>query len=296
MRVIVNRIILFVAFLNLISCNQKNIDKENAIALWLGKEIVIPEGSIYQIGDTAVEYCFDAADFKIVTYIDSTGCTACRMKLNEWDKFINELKGIDDVEINFVLIIDSKDKYKITDILKTNSFDHPVIIDTEFGFSKLNEISENVKLHTFLLDDDNKVVIVGNPINNPKIKELYYKLLKQKKDNIFSNSDSRILNENDCYCGNPVISLGIVHVGDTINKIFRITNNGNDTFALQEMIPSCNCLKLNISSSIIPTGEYADVEMTYVVDSIKGYFSRSADIYFNERKNPVHLVMHGFNK
>ena len=64
----------------------------------------------------------------------------------------------------------------------------------------------------------------------------------------------------------------------------------------------CRYTKLHLFSriskifSIIPTGEYADVEMTYVVDSIKGYFSRSADIYFNERKNPVHLVMHGFNK
>lgn len=296
MRVIVNSIILFVAFLNLISCKQKNIEKENAIARWLGKEIVIPEGSIYQIGDTAVEYCFDAADFKIVTYVDSTGCTACRMKLNEWDKFINEIKGIDDVEINFVLIIGTKDKYQVTDILKINSFDHPVIIDTEFGFSKLNKISEDVKLHTFLLDKDNNVVIVGNPINNPKMKELYYKLLKNQKDDIPNSSGSDILNDSYSYCSNPVISLGIVHAGDTINKIFRITNNGNDTLALQEMIPSCNCLKLNISSSKIQTGEYADVEMTYVVDSIKGYFSRSADIYFNERKDPVHLVMHGFNK
>lgn len=280
----------------IMSCGSGNKEQRDIVSEWIGREIVIPAELGFQVGNIPVDYDFDAADFKIVTYVDSAGCTACRMKLNEWDEFINELKGIDDVEINFVLIIGAKDKYKITDILKTNSFDHPVIIDTEFDFSKFNKISEDVKLHTFLLDDDNNVVIVGNPINNPKIKELYYRLLKRKKDNIFSNSDSKILNENNCYCGNPVISLGIVHVGDTINKIFRIINNGNETLALQEMIPSCNCLKLNISSSKIQTGEYTDVEMTYVVDSIKGYFSRSADIYFIESKDPVHLVMHGFNK
>ena len=32
--------------------------------------------------------------------------------------------------------------------------------------------------HTFLLDKSNKIIAIGNPIHNPKIKELYLKIIQ----------------------------------------------------------------------------------------------------------------------
>lgn len=35
-------------------------------------------------------------------------------------------------------------------------------------------------LHTFLLDEDNKVILVGNPLHNKKIEEMFYKIVEEK--------------------------------------------------------------------------------------------------------------------
>lgn len=38
-----------------------------------------------------------------------------------------------------------------------------------------------MNFHTFLLDKDNKVLAIGNPIHNPKVKELYLKIIQGEK-------------------------------------------------------------------------------------------------------------------
>jgi len=35
-------------------------------------------------------------------------------------------------------------------------------------------------LHTFLLDENNNVILVGNPVRNKKIKEMFYKIVEEK--------------------------------------------------------------------------------------------------------------------
>ena len=62
----------------IISCSGSIKEQQGIVAEWTGKEIVIPEGLEFQVGNIPVDYDFDAADFKIVTYVDSSGCTNCQ--------------------------------------------------------------------------------------------------------------------------------------------------------------------------------------------------------------------------
>ena len=50
----------------------------------------------------------------------------------------------------------------------------PVLLDTAGIFERSNpQLPENPVFHTFLLDRDNRVVLVGSPLGNPKMWELY---------------------------------------------------------------------------------------------------------------------------
>lgn len=57
----------------------------------------------------------------------------------------------------------------------------PVYIDTLGIFQKNNpHLPKNPRLHTFLLDANNHVILVGNPLYNTKIKEMYDRVIHEK--------------------------------------------------------------------------------------------------------------------
>lgn len=58
---------------------------------------------------------------------------------------------------------------------------YPVYIDTQGVFQQNNpHLSKNKLLHTFLLDENNNVILVGNPVRNLRVKDLYDKAIAQK--------------------------------------------------------------------------------------------------------------------
>ncbi len=137
----------------------------------------MPENTKYQIMDEKITYDFDDAEFKIITYIDSVGCSSCQMRLSEWDELINELKADENISVNFVIIFHEKDSLDVIRELKINGFSHPITFDYNNLFIKCNPLPRDIRCHTFLLDGNNKVLCVGNPVFNPKIKDLYAKII-----------------------------------------------------------------------------------------------------------------------
>ena len=118
------------------SCSGSDKEQRGIVAEWTGKEIVIPGELGFQVGNIPVDYDFDAADFKIVTYVDSTGCTNCRMKLKDWEKLINSFKSSPDVDVNFLMIVGSDKREEIEKLVKNNSFHQPFAIDSAGYYSK----------------------------------------------------------------------------------------------------------------------------------------------------------------
>ncbi len=54
-------------------------------------------------------------------------------------------------------------------------------MDTLNEFAKLNpHLPKNRVLRTFLLDENNKVMLVGNPLHNKKIEDMFYKIVEEK--------------------------------------------------------------------------------------------------------------------
>ena len=68
----------------------------------------------------------------------------------------------------------SSDKKELDFQMKLYDFRHPVFMDMENQIDKLNRFPSNPELQCFLLDHSNKVVAIGNPVTNPRIRELYF--------------------------------------------------------------------------------------------------------------------------
>lgn len=58
---------------------------------------------------------------------------------------------------------------------------YPIYMDTTGIFHRTNpQLPSNPMLHTFLLDENNEVLVVGNPLENEKIDRMFWRTVKEK--------------------------------------------------------------------------------------------------------------------
>lgn len=264
------------------ACGSRLSHEREMLSLLVGKEIIIPENLTFSVMDKEVDIDFGDADFTIITYIDSAGCTPCKMKLPIWDNVINEFKANDSVTVDFAMIINSPKTKKIDFVLRRDDFGHPVCMDSLGAFIADNSLPEDEAYHTLLLDFDRKIIAVGNPAINPKIREVYRQAITGTP-----KPKTRM-------CTPAAMALGAVTPGDTIERQFQIVNSADTTLTVQEIVPSCDCTSAIISNDSILSGAEAVVTVKLIADSTAGAFSRYVDVFFNERNNPERLTLHGF--
>jgi len=273
--------------LGIISCDSDKTTSRDALLSILGQKIEIPEKLEYRVNNESIVYDFDDADYKIVTYINSEGCTPCRMKLKDWNSVINKAKGFRNVEVNFLMIVNADNWNEIDYMIKQSDFRHPVMIDSVNTFFTRNSLPKRTDCHTMLLDESNRVIAVGNPVLNPKIRTLFYKLISEGEDS---------LQKSMLMCQEPTKAIGIIHPGDTIEALYRIKNIDTLAYSIEELVPSCDCTEAVIDADSILPNNYARVKITYIADSVQGSFIQYADLYIKEKFQPLRLQLHGFIK
>ena len=60
-----------------------------------------------------------------------------------------------------------------------NRFNYPIFYDYEGKCDRQNHLPDDVFYQTFLLDENNKVQLIGKPIPDSKLWELYKKIITQ---------------------------------------------------------------------------------------------------------------------
>jgi hypothetical protein len=173
------------------SC-KRNREWESAakiVSEWTGREIKFPQG----ISCTSLEKDTACADlfvdnFKIVLYVDSIGCTSCKLSLANWKKIISESDSVFGRKPEFVFFFHpkKKDERELQSIFQSNGFRHPVFIDKENEIGKLNRFPSNPDYQCFLLDADNRVIMIGNPANNTGIWVLYKRIITERSTKLLT--------------------------------------------------------------------------------------------------------------
>lgn len=116
--------------------------------------------------------------YRMVVFSDSSECSTCALNnLSEWNVLLDFEKK---KKVQLVFIFSPK-KDKLDSVIKTylsSDLEHSILIDTCGTFLKKNQhIPEETIFHTFVLDSKGNVILVGNPLKNPKVQELFEKIL-----------------------------------------------------------------------------------------------------------------------
>ena len=117
-------------------------------------------------------------NLKLIVWYDSTECSICKLDglLNYYD-FIAQSTGL---ELYFIFSPSKNDLTAFEDYSSNVVHYYPIYIDTANMFAKLNLcIPENKLMHSFLLDATNRVVLVGSPIQNQAMFDLYKKTIDE---------------------------------------------------------------------------------------------------------------------
>lgn len=158
----------------LLSCCKKEDSASRLIKAWREKKIRFPENIIFtRYATDTVEYALPANRYKILVYVDSTGCTSCKLQLFRWKDFADCLDTVASKSVPVLFFFQSGNIREIHFLLKRHGFDYPVCVDREDRLNRLNRFPRSAFFQAFLLNEKNQVVLIGNPINNSALKKLY---------------------------------------------------------------------------------------------------------------------------
>lgn len=265
--------LLFVTCI-LFSC-QKTEHKRilDIVKEWDGKEITFPTHSIFTIqGYDTIPYKIPKSDYKVIVFVDSVGCISCKLQLPNWKKFMHEVDSLCDGNVPFVFFFQSKNVRELRNILRRDSFSYPICIDTEDSFNKLNRFPDVMTFQTFLVDSGNRVKVIGNPIHNLSVKELYLKELTGMKSNP--------LPVTTVHPDSTEYHYGPVGKNKKESKKVILHNTGKEVFRIKGVTTSCDCMTVEYGWDEILPGESAVLTVKYKAEE-PGDFWRTITVYGN---------------
>ena len=85
----------------LCSCHSRRKEIARIVEEWKNKEVIFPDPLLVKVqGRDTILPDFQERKYKILNYIDTSGCTECRMKLAEWQLLKQEIDSLGyDVDI-----------------------------------------------------------------------------------------------------------------------------------------------------------------------------------------------------
>lgn len=281
----VKYIVCFVIGWWLVSCAETRKEQVgHLVREWKGREIVYPNNMLYSILGKDTSY-IPKSEYTIVNYIDSGGCTSCKLQLTEWKRLIAQLDSVGNTSVLFFLY--PKSRKEMIYILKRDNFTHPVCLDTEDSFNKLNKFPQDEMFHTFLLDRDNKVLAIGNPIHNPKVKELYLKIISGDK-----STKEEAASQTTVACSNMVIDMGKFDWRQSQSATFTLTNAGNNPLVITDAITSCGCTTVDYEKEPVRPGNSIALTVHYKAEHSE-HFDKMITVYCNTKIAPIRLKITG---
>ena len=271
----------------LTACKENNKEKFALLVQeWQGKEIVFPQNMAFtRFVTEPVDYRIPDAEYKVLVYVDSVGCTSCKLQLLKWKELIAHVDSATNGNVPFIFVFQSKDDRELRYILKCDNFDRPVCIDRNNRFNSSNRFPQDITFQTFLLDKDNKVKVIGNPVHNLAVRDLY---LKQITGMQYQEALSKTTLETD----KAEYDLGTVKEGTTKKQTVTVRNTGTSVFKLKGFTTSCDCTEATCDWKELQPGESGTVTVSYEAEQ-PGDFYRTVEIYGNIPNNSLMMSFIG---
>ena len=252
-----NLILVLGCFFFLISCQQTEKEKlEELVKNWNGKEVLFPTNPSFTLyGKIPVDFKIPVSDYKIVTYVDSLGCSSCKLQLPKWKEFMKYADSIVGYQIPILFFLHPANVREMRSVLKQNRFDYPVCMDTEDTFNKVRE------LYIHLISGG----IDGDSLSNMRT------VIKIEED---------------------MVDLGSFDWRREQHITFEIHNIGNNNLVVYDNKTSCGCTSVEYSKEPVQPGKSLAVKVTYKADHPE-HFNKTIILYCNASASPLELKITG---
>lgn len=138
---------------------------------WHDKKIYLPDSlpMIEASNDSSIFLLSNLKNkYKLVTFINAE-CSVCLIHFKFWEEFVREI-GHDNIMCDFVFLVSKK--FVNGEVIRNTGFTQPYVIDDETLFISENELWDK-RFQCVLLNENNQVIIIGDPTLNPKLKDYY---------------------------------------------------------------------------------------------------------------------------
>lgn len=168
----------------MLSCETEKNKLQRALVELQGKEFVFPSDTDVELYSNVAGQDKDslskimmASKAKILVYVDSTGCSSCKLNIYDWMLKMAEIGRLvpdpQDVSLLVYFWLPKQAKFHIRQSLAQADFRYPVFFDPTNSIARLNNLPGNELFHVLLLDNDNKIMLIGSPQGNAKMWDLY---------------------------------------------------------------------------------------------------------------------------
>lgn len=186
-------LLLAMGYCYLTACNSHKHDVQKAVEKMQMSAIAIPYDMMTcWAGDSIIEVSpWNKAKLKLVHYVDSATCSTCYLQKIALKKNLFSMETLSNNEFYNIFIInpDGKAKKKLKLKYLEKSIPQAIFVDSANFFLKANpNIPSESMYHTFLLDENNKIILVGNPMLNKQIEEMLLSLVEEKLGKKFSTN------------------------------------------------------------------------------------------------------------
>ena len=254
---------------------------------WKDKSVIIPVRSVFTVqGKDVVDFNYRDAEYKILVYTDSIGCTSCKLQLPKWKRMIAEVDSLTGGRVPFLFYFHPKDPKELRFYLRRDNFTYPVCFEEDDYINRLNRFPSDMTFQTLLLDKENKVVAIGSPVLNPKIKDLYLEIITGKKRVGADKSVTTVsMDQSEKNFGN-------IPLNEKREHVFKLVNTGNKPLVVYDVVTSCSCTKAEYSMEPVRPGDTLDLKVVYHAED-KGRFRKNLTVYCNTEDSPLKLTVVG---
>ena len=282
---------LFLMFVLLASCKETENDRlVRLVDEWNGKTIFYPNKMVltyYALDSIVTKYDRGQSPYTILTYVDSIGCLSCKLNLPGWKKVMEELDSISSHRVTYLFVFNPKSKEKLIKLLKKVRFNDFVYIDEADSLNRMNRFLDDDDFRTLLLDKDNRVLAIGNPVHNPRVKELYKSVISGDNANKIGKFRNTLIQLDE-----SSVDLGDFDWEQEIQTEFVITNVGESPLVIIDVVTSCGCLTAEYSKASISPGKDMILKLRYKADRL-GHFNKAIAVYCNASTSPIQLKIRG---
>ena len=292
MKTVLLYILLITAFF---SCDNEQKEKEKQILQlvneWQGKQIVFPENAIFTryLTDTT-DYQIPQSEYKVLIYVDSIGCTSCKLQLHKWKELIEYTNSVTQNKVPFLFFFHPKDAKEIRYLLKRDGFDRPICIDLDDRLNKLNKFPADMTFQTFLLDKNNKIAVLGNPVHNTAVKDIYLKQITVK------DSPNKNIPKTTAEVNQTEIDFGTFDKSEIKQTTIEVKNTGDSPLVIVDISTTCGCTAATYDKRPAKPEETLRVGIK-MTPKDTGFFDEVVTIKYNSINNrPVKVRIKGYAK